>query len=131
MGHVINIQELDQYPDNYDGLSGEDQAIILGYMNGMQALANRYYREYMDHIEDHIDTGKYIRQYNHTITSLTGSKNAYATLGIMVEYNWPGYKGLWVLATREMAETYRNDEIDENEIPENYNILLDYSDIGH
>lgn len=56
-------------------------------MNGMQALANRYYRTYMDNIEEHIDTGKYIRQYNHTITSLTGSKNAYATLGIMVEYD--------------------------------------------
>ena len=60
----------------------------------MQALANRYYREYQDNIEEHVESGAYIRQYNHTITGLTGAKNAYATLGIKVEYNWPNNPGM-------------------------------------
>lgn len=128
---VINVQELDQYPEDYEWLSEDDQNVILGYMNGMQALANRYYKEYMDHIEEHIDTGKYIRQYNHTVTSLTGSKNAYATLGIMVEYDWPNYRGMWILATRSMAESYGDEEEQEDVPIINPNTLLDYSDVGH
>ena len=127
---VINIQELDQYPEDYDWLRDEYQDAILGYMNGMQALANRYYRTYVDNIEEHVNTGKYIRQYNHTLTSLTGSKNAYATLGIMVEYDWPGYAGMWVLATREMAETCINDTQSAKDVPINPNVLLDYSEVG-
>lgn len=129
---VINVQELEQYPENYDWLSDDDKNVVLGYMNGMQALANRYYKTYIDNIEEHINTGKYIRQYNHTVTSLTGSKNAYATLGIMVEYDWPNYRGMWILATREMAENYNTDQEVEPESPTtNQNILLDYGDVGH
>ena len=59
----------------------------------MQTLANRYYTTYKENIEEYQELGTYIKQYNHTITSLTGSKNAYATLGIMVEYDWPQDRG--------------------------------------
>ena len=129
---VFNIQSLDDYPENYNWLSEEDRGIILGYMNGMQALADHYYETYINNIEDHIETGNYIRQYNQTVTSLTGSKNAYATLGIMVEYDWPHHPGIWVLATREMAESYiADEEFNESDSTENQNTLLDYSDVGH
>lgn len=127
----INIQSINDYPDNYDWLSTENQNKIIDYMNGMQELANRYYKTYMDNIEEYQDLGTYIRQYNHTITSLTGSKNAYATLGIMVEYDWPKHKGKWILATKTDAiftENYQ-EENDDNTIV-NKNILLDYTEIG-
>lgn len=126
----INIQSIDNYPENYNWLSIEIQEKILGYLNGMQELANRYYKKYQENIEEYEELGTYIKQYNHTITSLTGSKNAYATLNIMVEYDWPNYRGKWILATKNdaiYAEEHINDT-DEEDI--NQNILLDYTDVG-
>ena len=126
----INIQSINDYPDDYTWLSIDDQQKIINYMNGMQELANRYYETYRNNIEEYKDLGTYIKQYNHTVTSLTGSKNAYATLGIMVEYDWPKHKGKWFLATKTdaiFAENYQ--EEDENPTI-NKNILLDYTEIG-
>lgn len=127
----INIQSIDDYPDNYDWLSIENQNKIINYMNGMQELANRYYKIYRDNIEKYQDLGTYIKQYNHTVTSLTGSKNAYATLGIMVEYDWPEHRRKWILATKTdaiLAKDYQEEE--KEDITINKNILLDYSEVG-
>jgi hypothetical protein len=55
-------------------------------MNGMNDLAQRYYIKYMDDITAN---QKYLRLYQHTLTGLTGAKNAYATLGIMTEFDFP------------------------------------------
>ncbi len=138
MYRVINVQEVESYPGNYDWLSDQEKSIIVNYLNGVQNLANRYYNQYLDELakkannNKDADVEKYLRLYNHTITSLTGSKNAYATLGIMVEYDWPNYRGMWILATREMAENYNTDQEVEPESPTtNQNILLDYGDVGH
>ena len=125
----INIQSIDQYPLDYNWLSLEDQQKIIGYMNGMQELANRYYKTYQDNIEEYQELGTYIKQYNHTITSLTGSKNAYATLGIMVEYDWPKNRGKWILATKDDA-LYAENYQEEESSTINKNILLDYTDVG-
>lgn len=49
-------------------------------MQGVQHLCDYYYDKYFTNAEQ-----KSLKLYQHTLTSLTGSKNAYATMGIMVE----------------------------------------------
>ena len=128
---VKNIQSIDMYPEKYAEEDSDIWDAIVNYMNGMQELANRYYDQYLENIEDNDKTGKYIVQYNHTITSLTGSKNAFAILNIMVEYDWPDHKGEWFLATKEDALAYENYQEPEDTEPITYtNQLLDYGDVG-
>ena len=119
----INIQNIEKYPENYLNINEEDKVKILYYMRGMQDLANHYYEKYFKEAED-----KDLRLYQHTLTGLTGAKNAYATLGIMVE-KW-GENGEWILATKQDAENYVNGEDDSaQEIIEQINELIDYGDI--
>ena len=121
----INIQDIDKYPDSYCSLISLEREKVLNYMNGMQNLADRYYLKYFKNEEDN----KSLKLYQHTLTGLTGAKNAYATLGIMVE-NW-GENGKWILATRQDAENYINkQEAPVEEVIEEMNKLLDYTDVG-
>lgn len=144
MYKVLNVQDVDSYPENYDWLDTNQQDIIINYMNGVQNLANRYYQNYSNELnatfdpnykEEHDkDIERYLRLYNHTVTSLTGSKNAYATLNILCEYDWPGHDKKWFLATRKDAEDYN--EFQETEVDDNIdNIfntssLLKYGEVG-
>lgn len=130
MYRVINVQEVESYPYNYDWLSDQEKSIIVNYLNGVQNLANRYYDQYLDELAkindgENTDVEKYLRLYNHTITSLTGSKNAYATLKIMCEYDWPGHDQKWFLATKEDAQNYN--EFQETEVEDNIDDILDSS----
>lgn len=120
----INTQDTNKYPDNYDNLISLEKEKILNYMNGMQSLADRYYQKYFKD-----SYYKNLKMYQHTLTGLTGAKNAYATLGIMVE-NW-GENGEWILATKQDAENYINKQDNPiEEIIEEINKLLDYTDVG-
>lgn len=120
----INIQDIEKYPENYLNINEEDKVKILYYMRGMQDLANHYYEKYFKEAED-----KDLRLYQHTLTGLTGAKNAYATLGIMVE-KW-GKNNEWILATKQDATDYIDQEEDDSaqEIIEQINELIDYGDI--
>lgn len=125
---IKNIQDLDLYPENYYNVQIDTQMKIINFMNGMQQLAQRYFKRYF---EEGIDnkSNKFLQLYQQTMDSLSGAKSAYATLGIMVEYNWPHWKGMWDLATREDAEFYQNYD---GEIPSDESLikeLLDYGDI--
>ena len=125
MNKVINIQNIEKYPDDYSWLGQEEQTKILGYMNGMQALAQRYFNRYSENVQDN---KRFLSLYQHTLTGLTGAKNAYATLGIMVEFDFPRAKNKWILATKEDAQAYidyQGDEIAQNSITD----LIDYGDI--
>lgn len=118
----INVQDISKYPINYNNIQEEDKVKILSYMNGMQALCERYYTKYFEDSDN-----KSLRLYQHTLTGLTGAKNAYATLGIMVE-KW-GSNGEWILATKIDAEDYNNTEEETSEIIEEINELISYGDI--
>lgn len=133
---VLNIQDVNLYPDNYDFLPADKQEKIIGYMNGIQDLADRFYKQHQevlldDNPDNDADHDKYLRMYNHQITSLTGSKNAYATLGIMVEYNWRGHYHRWALVTKEDAILYN--EKGGAEAPKDdevVNPLLSFPEVG-
>ena len=123
----LNVQNIDKYPENYDDIT--DTQVILAYMNAMQGLAERYYQKYMTNPSSE----EYWNLYQHTLTSLTGSKNAYATLGIMVEYGWKNHLHEWFLATRQDAIDYAESADEEagfENINELISELLDYTDVG-
>lgn len=135
MYRVINVQEIESYPDNYDWLSDQEKNIIINYLNGVQNLANRYYDQYLDELtreangDENADVEKYLRLYNHTITSLTGSKNAYTTLGVMCEYDWPRHNQEWFLATKQDAQDYN--DFYESELSEDIGTIFDISTLLH
>lgn len=135
MYKVINVQDIDLYPENYNWLDQDQQLVIISYLNGVQDLANRYYNNYLQELEKTFDSTekhekdveRYLRLYNHTVTSLTGSKNAYATLKIMCEYDWPGHSQKWFLATKQDAQNYN--EFQESEVEDNIDDILDRSSL--
>lgn len=135
MYKVINVQDIDLYPEDYNWLDQDQQLVIISYLNGVQDLANRYYNNYLQELEKTFDSTekhekdveRYLRLYNHTVTSLTGSKNAYATLKIMCEYDWPGHSQKWFLATKQDAQNYN--EFQESEVEDNIDDILDRSSL--
>ena len=135
MYKVINVQDIDLYPEDYNWLDQDQQLVIISYLNGVQDLANRYYNNYLQELEKTFDSTekhekdveRYLRLYNHTVTSLTGSKNAYATLKIMCEYDWPGHSQKWFLATKQDDQNYN--EFQESEVEDNIDDILDRSSL--
>lgn len=132
---INNLQQVDDYPENYDNITDEQKNIIINFMNAMQDLANRYYKEYFDseilNKENNNDRKEHLlKLYQQTVDTLTGAKNAYRTLGFMVEYNWPQKKGKWILATKKDAAYY---EEHKNDKPSDYErttqTLIQYGDI--
>ena len=120
---VINIQDISKYPTNYSYLTEEQQFKILSYMNGMNELANSYYKKYFEDADT-----KNLQLYQHTLTGLTGAKNAYATLGIMVE-KWGTTNNEWILATKRDATDYNETEDQITEVINGIDNLLSYGDI--
>lgn len=136
---IDNINLIDQYPENYDDWDAIKIQYATDYMNEAQALSEAYYNKHEEFEgEDEEQHLEYLGLFQHSLTSLAGSKNAYATLGIMMEYNWPGHERVWFPATRGDAETYA--ELQENEgntpteegeepVRPDEDILLDYGDV--
>lgn len=145
-----NINNIDDYPTDYNWLPIEDQQKILKIMNTRQKLADQYWQickdsyiesesydvnldEYMYTISTIMDKdiNEKLYLYNAAINFISGARIAYASLGIMVEYNWPNHKGEWFLATASDASAYENSQ-EEEEIdqPVLQNILLHYGDVG-
>ena len=52
MYKVINTQDIDSYPEDYNWLKSNLQNKIINYMNEMQMLANKYFQKYLDNNND-------------------------------------------------------------------------------
>ena len=145
-----NINSIDEYPSDYFWLTQEEQEKILKFMNTRQKIADQYWQICKDAYDEfgsdvELDEYKYtfitlidkdinekLLAYNVAINFLSGARIAYATLGIMLEYNWPNHKNEWFLATAEDATNYENsiDEPIEEDLPTTQNVLLHYGDVG-
>ena len=142
-----NINDISTYPSDYNWLSEEQQDKIVTILNARQKIADEYWTLCKDIYENEecLDTDDYktiftisadketnekLRIYNNLINFLSGMKIAYASIGIMVEYNWPDHKGEWFLATQEDAINYENAPEEPADQPVIQNILLSYGDIG-
>lgn len=142
-----NINPITDYPSNYDWLTEEQQNKILNLMTNNQKMVDAYWKLCKDSAENfeqtNLDDMTYIHTemldktlndklavYNIAANFLSGMRIAYASLGIMLEYNWPGHKNEWILATTEDAENYENAPEESDEEPINQNVLLSYGDVG-
>lgn len=136
---INNTEDIMEYPENYDNWTEEQKDVIIKYMNAVQHLCDEYYQKHLnsESLNNTQEHQEYLSLYRHTLTSLTGSKNAYATLGLKVEYNWPNHKHEWFLATRQDAEEFLNAPDDPYpdscDIPDDTeqktNKILDYGDV--
>lgn len=144
-----NINNISDYPSNYEWLETEKQNKILELMNTRQKVADEYWNLCKNIYEDKDclelndyktiftvsidkDIEEKLRIYNNMINFISGARIAYATLGIMLEYNWPNHKNEWILATIEDAEAYLNaPEVEgASSEPITNKLLLGYGDVG-
>lgn len=101
---IKNINEQDEYPENYDNLNQYEKRDIEKYMNDEQETANRHYEKHIT-AESEDEREQYLDLYRHVQDVLIGSKNAFSLLHIKVEYNWKN-DGKWHLATKSDYEKY-------------------------
>lgn len=94
---IDNINNVDEYPDNYDNLTDEMKTKILNYFNDQQALADTYYQKHI--IQSEMRT-EYLKLYDHVMDLLCGGKNILSVMGIKVEFDWRKPHE-WILATKE------------------------------
>lgn len=97
---ITNVNQVAEYPENYDFIPELMQDKILLYMNKAQLNAERYY---LLHIQEQDKKEAYLKLYNHEMDILSGAKNILSIMGIKAEYDWCGNRE-WILATREDAE---------------------------
>lgn len=97
---ITNVNQIAEYPENYDFIPELMQDKILLYMNKAQLNAEHYY---LLHIQEPDKKEVYLKLYNHEMDILSGAKNVLSIMGIKAEYNWCGNRE-WILATRKDAE---------------------------
>lgn len=97
---IYNINNSNEYPENYDFLTQEQKSVILNYFKYQQELADTYYEKHIIEPESH---DVYLKLYNHVMDIMCGAKEILAQLGVMVEFNWPHSPGKWDFATRQNA----------------------------
>ena len=106
---INNVNQIAEYPENYNFIPELTQDKILLYMNKAQLNAERYY---LLHIQEPDKKEAYLKLYNHEMDILAGAKNVLSIMGIKVEYNWCGNRE-WILATKKDAEDELNYNISE------------------
>ena len=118
---INNVNQIAEYPENYDFIPKLTQDKILLYMNKAQLNAERYY---LLHIQEPDKKEAYLKLYNHEMDILAGAKNVLSIMGIKVEYNWYEIGSSdflyawcgnreWILATKKDAEDELNYNISE------------------
>lgn len=127
---IKNTQDISKYPENYDWLTEEQQESIINYMNEIDSIASNIFIDYKKALKNNEteNANALYEDYNMQLSEITGAKNAYYTISIMVERNWLGKTG-WILATKEDAianETYEEPQEDQPIQP----VLLSYGDVG-
>ena len=95
---IGNINKREEYPDNYDKMQDAYKNAILDFFADQQKRANDYYEEHIT-AETAEERSKLLGLYNHQLDVMIGAKLVLACIGIKMEYNWPGHKGEWIMAT--------------------------------
>ena len=68
---INNVNQIAEYPENYDFIPELTQDKILLYMNKAQLNAERYY---LLHIQEPDKKEAYLKLYNHEMDILAGAK---------------------------------------------------------
>ena len=104
---IGNINKIEEYPVDYSDLPQDKQDIILNFFAEQQEKANDYYEKHIV-AETQEERSKLLGLYNHQLDVIIGAKLILALLGVKMEYNWPGNRGKWILATKADYEKNEN-----------------------
>ena len=122
-----------EYPQNYDWLTPEQQKAVLDHINALDDYTKELSRA-LKSDDEHSDTLE--RMWREAHVKLNAAIDAYAAIGIKVEFGWIGHRSEYFLATYVDAfreQDYYDDmardaegDIDLCYAGEDYNSDIDY-----
>jgi len=96
------------YPDNYDYLTKEKQASVLSWFNTTKDIERSIIgSSTKSKSEDELKVFSDTRERYEA--KLRGAQSILRTMGVFVEYNWPGHEHEYFLATAADAVRYRKE----------------------
>lgn len=81
-----------EYPQNYDWLTPEQQKAVLDYINMLDDTEMEFFKVFQ-----HTDT--FERMWREAAAKKDAAIDAYAAIGIKVEFGWIGHRSEYFLAT--------------------------------
>ena len=85
-----------EYPQNYDWLTPEQQKAVLDHINALDDDTKEFFRA-LKSDDEHSDTLE--RMWRDAHVKLNAAIDAYAAIGIKVEFGWIGHRSEYFLAT--------------------------------
>lgn len=85
-----------EYPQNYDWLTPEQQKAVLDHINALDDDTKEFFRA-LKSDDEHSDTLE--RMWREAHVKLNAAIDAYAAIGIKVEFGWIGHRSEYFLAT--------------------------------
>lgn len=85
-----------EYPQNYDWLTPEQQKAVLDHINALDDYTKEFSRA-LKSDDEHSDTLEWM--WRDAQVKLNAAIDAYAAIGIKVEFGWIGHRSEYFLAT--------------------------------
>jgi len=85
-----------EYPQNYDWLTPEQQKAVLDHINALDDYTKELFRA-LKSDDEHSDTLEWM--WRDAQVKLNEAIDAYAAIGIKVEFGWIGHRSEYFLAT--------------------------------
>lgn len=85
-----------EYPQNYDWLTPEQQKAVLDHINALDDNTKELFRA-LKSDDEHSDTLEWM--WRDAQVKLNAAIDAYAAIGIKVEFGWIGHRSEYFLAT--------------------------------
>ncbi len=85
-----------EYPQNYDWLTPEQQKAVLDHINALDDYTKKLFRA-LKSDDEHSDTLEWM--WRDAQVKLNAAIDAYAAIGIKVEFGWIGHRSEYFLAT--------------------------------
>ena len=96
------------YPENYDQFTQEQQDSILSWFNTTKQI-ERGLISYSTKSKNENELKALSDRREKYEVRLRAAQSILRTMGVFVEYNWPGHEHEYFLATRADAELYRKE----------------------
>lgn len=86
-----------EYPQNYDWLTPEQQKAVLDHINALDDYTKELLSRAWKSDDEHSDTLEWM--WREAQVKLNAAIDAYAAIGIKVEFGWIGHRSEYFLAT--------------------------------
>ena len=96
------------YPDNYDFITNDQQESVLSWFNTAKDIERSIISASVKSKSER-ELKVFSENRERYETQLRGAQSILRTMGVFVEYNWPGHEHEYFLATSTDAERYRKE----------------------